>query len=240
MIERHMATLYQDVIDALLQRIASGALPPGAMLPSEVQLGKELGVAQGTARKAVMELEARGLIQRTQGRGSFVTLRTPEESLFSFFQLRRPDGTMDPPGLLSETLKTRPAKAGERETLHDAPETVYELTRARTLGGDVSVVETSVLSTALFPGLADRGRLPNTLYVFLQQAYSTIILRTEETLRAVPAGKAVAKRLGVAPGDPLLAITRHTYDALDRVVEVRTSHCRTDKHAYFAFRSRST
>jgi len=234
-----MATLYQDVIDTLLQRIASGALPPGAMLPSEVQLGRELGVAQGTARKAVMELESRGLIQRTQGRGSFVTLRTPEESLFSFFQLRRPDGTMDAPTLESESIKTRAAKPAERGLLHSAPDTVFEITRVRALAGDNRVLETSALPTGLFPGIADRGPLPNTLYVFLQQAYSTIILRTEETLRAVPAGKSVAKRLGVEPGAPLLAITRHTYDALDRVVELRTSHCRTDKHAYFAFRSRA-
>ena len=72
--------LYQVVIDTIVERIASGVLQSGALLPSETQLGAELGVSQGTARKALMELESRGLVQRAQGRGTFVTVRTPETS----------------------------------------------------------------------------------------------------------------------------------------------------------------
>ena len=81
--------LYKVVMDTLVERIASGAMPPGSMLPSEIQLGQELGVAQGTARKALSELEGRGLVQRVQGRGTFVTQRTTEDSLFRFFRVRR-------------------------------------------------------------------------------------------------------------------------------------------------------
>ena len=55
--------LYQVVIDTIIERIASGSLASGAMLPSETQLGAELGVSQGTARKALIELEARGLVR---------------------------------------------------------------------------------------------------------------------------------------------------------------------------------
>ncbi|WP_231098362.1 GntR family transcriptional regulator [Rhodovulum sulfidophilum] len=68
-----MATpLYQTVIDTIVARIASGELPSGALLPSETQLGAELGVSQGTARKALSELEKRGLVQRAQPRHQHV------------------------------------------------------------------------------------------------------------------------------------------------------------------------
>ena len=49
--------------------------------------GAELGVSQGTARKALEELERRGIIKRRQGVGSFVAVRTPENALFQFFQI---------------------------------------------------------------------------------------------------------------------------------------------------------
>ena len=113
--------LYQVVMNTIVDRIASGSLPSGAMLPSETQLGAELGVSQGTARKALMELEARGLVQRVQGRGTFVTVRTPETSLFNFFRLRNPDGTLESPRLEWETVRRRAATPEERAELFGRP-----------------------------------------------------------------------------------------------------------------------
>ena len=145
--------LYRVVIDTILHRIASGALPPGAMLPSEVQLGAELGVSQGTARKALMELEARGLLQREQGRGTFVTIQTPDRALFNFFRLRGPDGARPAPVLEHQELVARKATKDERTLLHDGPDKVFEIRRLRSLPGEDRVFETSVVPQALFPGL---------------------------------------------------------------------------------------
>lgn len=224
--------LYRIVMDKIVERIASGAMPPGAMLPSETQLGADLGVAQGTARKALMELEARGLIKRVQGRGSFVTQRTTEDSLFRFFRLRRPDGTMDAPALISETVRERAATAEERARLHGAPARVFEVSRLRALGKDDRIVEQTCVSAERFPGLKDRAPLPNTLYVFFQQAYSCMILRADETVQATLPSAAVAEALEILPTTPVLQITRMAYDVLDEVVELRSLTCRTDRHAY--------
>ena len=224
--------LYQIVIDTIIERIASGALPPGAMLPSEPQLGAELGVSQGTARKALIELEQRGLVQRAQGRGTFVTVRTPENSLFNFFRLRHLDGSQSAPALQAQDIRRRPATAEERGILFGAPEEVFEITRLRGLSGDDKVFEVSVVPAPLFPGLADRAPLPNTLYVFYQQAYSCIIVRAEEKLRAEGATAEIASKLGVPAGAAVLSVDRQAIDALDRVVERRVSHALTGNHAY--------
>ena len=225
--------LYKVVMDTLVARIASGAMPPGSMLPSEVQLGQELGVAQGTARKALSELEARGLVQRVQGRGTFVTQRTTEDALFRFFRMRRRDGTIQEPTLISETIRERASKKAEREQLAGAPARVFEISRVRSLGPAFPFVEQSVVSTERFPGLKDRSPLPNTLYVFFQQAYSCMILRADESLSAALAGDDKADVLGSSPDAPVMEIRRRAFDALDQVVELRTMTCRTDTHAYF-------
>ena len=226
--------LYKVVMDTLVGRIASGALPPGSMLPSETQIGRELGVAQGTARKALIELEARGLIYREQGRGTFVSRHTTENALFRFFRVRKPDGTLDEPSLVSEAIRERAAKARERDTLSGAPQRVFEISRLRRLGSSTLFSETSVVSTSQFPGLRNRSPLPNTLYVFFQQSYSTMILRADEILTAKLADEAMAGRLGIELGAPLMEINRTAFDALDQAVELRAMTFPAGSHRYFA------
>ena len=225
--------LYRLVIDTVVERIATGALQPGAMLPSETQLGAELGVSQGTARKALMELEARGLVQRAQGRGTFVTMRTPESSLFHFFRLRQPDGSQVTPRLEGESLRRRRATAAESRALHGQPEHVFEIERLRRLDARHLVHEMSAVPVPLFPGLAERAPLPNTLYVFYQQAYSCIITRADERLRAIGATGRAAEALELAEGTPVMSVERLAFDALDRAVERRKSVFRTDAYDYF-------
>lgn len=226
------APLYQVVIDTVVDRIATGVWPPGAMLPSETQLGAEFGVSQGTARKALMALEARGLVQRRQGRGTFVTLRTPDSALFHFFRLRRPDGSQARPELLRESVRRRRARKSERDLLHGQPAAVVEIDRVRALDGRPTVIETSVVPADLFPGLEGHAPLPNTLYVHYQQAYRIIIVRAEEALRAVAADAEAAAALGRDPGTPLLSVDRRAIDVQGRVVEWRRSACATDAMAY--------
>jgi GntR family transcriptional regulator len=224
--------LYQVVIETVVDRIATGVWPPGALLPSETQLGAELGVSQGTARKALMALEARGLVQRRQGRGTVVTLRTPDSALFHFFRLRRLDGSQARPELIREAVRCRRARRVERDALYGAPAKVFEIDRVRALDGRPSVVETSVVSAELFPGLDAQAPLPNTLYVHYQQAYRIIVVGADEALRAVAADANVAATLGRDLGTPLLAVDRRTIDVQGRIVEWRRSVCATDAMTY--------
>ncbi|MEO0371402.1 MAG: GntR family transcriptional regulator [Pseudomonadota bacterium] len=224
--------LYRVVIDTIVGRIASGELPPGAMLPSEVQLGAELGVSQGTARKALIDLEARGLVQRAQGRGTFVTIQTPDRALFNFFRLRGKDGARPAPALECQEIKARAANKDEKQLLHGAPERVFEIARLRSLPGEDRVHEVAVVPQGMFPGLLERAPLPNTLYVFYQQAYSCIVVRADERLGPGVADAQMAKRLGVAEGAAVLQVDRVAYDALDRAVERRVSVIHARDHVY--------
>ncbi len=64
-----------------MDRISSGAWKPGEMLPSEFAIGKELGVSQGTVRKALDDLASRNVVIRRQGKGTFVAEHTEERSI---------------------------------------------------------------------------------------------------------------------------------------------------------------
>ena len=65
--------LYLRIHQRLQERILSGEWGFGAMLPSENDLCGEFGVARGTVRQVLAELEKEGLIRRERGRGTFIT-----------------------------------------------------------------------------------------------------------------------------------------------------------------------
>ena len=56
----------------LLERIESGQYPAGEAVPSERQLGEELGLSRTTIRRAIDDLVQRGRLQRQPGRGTYV------------------------------------------------------------------------------------------------------------------------------------------------------------------------
>ncbi len=225
--------LYMKVFNTVVQRIVEGSYVPGSMLPSEFDLAGELEVSQGTARKAFIELEQKGIVQRRQGKGTFVTLRTPENSLFHFFRLRDQDGQQVAPELKQESIVLRNAVKDEKSALFSAPDKVYEINRVRSFKGTPLCHERSVVPANLFPGLKDRGDLPNALYVLFQHAYSCIIISAQEHLVAEVLSDDLAEALGQPKGTPVIVARRQARDLQDRVVELRTSRYLTGATSYF-------
>ena len=204
--------LYMKVFNTVVQRIVEGSYVPGSMLPSEFDLAGELQVSQGTARKAFMELEQKGIVQRRQGKGTFVTLRTPENSLFHFFRLRDRDGHQVAPELKTESISLRGALKDEKALLHGGPEKVYEINRVRSFQGTPLCHERSIVPASLFPGLKDRGDLPNALYVLFQHAYSCIIISAQEHLTAEVLSDNLAEALAQPEGTPAIVARRQARD----------------------------
>ena len=68
---------YQEVKNHLLRQIADGELKPGDALPPERTLATSLGIAVHTVRHALSELSQEKIIQRVQGKGTFVEAKQP-------------------------------------------------------------------------------------------------------------------------------------------------------------------
>lgn len=63
---------YNLVADYIRQRIESGSLPHGHIVPSENELSKKFDVSRDTVRKALEQLEEENLIERKRGSGTYV------------------------------------------------------------------------------------------------------------------------------------------------------------------------
>jgi GntR family transcriptional regulator len=225
--------LYRQVYDVLVRQIVEGTLKPAEALPSEQALAAQLGVSQGTVRKALDSMTAEGLVERHQGKGTFVAEHTQERALFRFFRLAYPGGGRAVPTSADEVIMAREASAAEASKLHIAPGTpVFDLQRTRVIDGKAAVRELIVVPQALVPGLDSLGVLPNALYTLYQRHYGLNIVAADEELHADLAGPEDCARLPVGLGAAILHIERVAL-ALDGTrVELRISRCVTNTLIY--------
>ncbi|XVU21372.1 FadR/GntR family transcriptional regulator [Actinoplanes sp. CA-054009] len=64
--------LAQQVADQLRRRIADGEFPVGSLLPTEVELTRELGVSRNSVREGLRSLVHAGILGARAGYGTFV------------------------------------------------------------------------------------------------------------------------------------------------------------------------
>lgn len=76
--EREGEPVYRRIVQLLTGYIQDGTLREGAQLPTVRALAEQLGVAQGTVKRAYDELERQGILTKAAGRGSFVAYRPPQ------------------------------------------------------------------------------------------------------------------------------------------------------------------
>ena len=64
--------IYQQLVDEIRVGVKRGSLVPGQRLPTVQETARQLGVAKGTIKRAYDELEHQGLLEKIQGRGTFI------------------------------------------------------------------------------------------------------------------------------------------------------------------------
>ena len=64
--------IYQQLVDRVRAAVKKGSLAPGQQLPTVQELSAQLSIARGTIKRAYDELEHQGIIEKVQGRGTFV------------------------------------------------------------------------------------------------------------------------------------------------------------------------
>lgn len=71
-------SLSEQVLQQIFDAILRGELKPGARLKEGI-LAREIGVAQGTLREALQQLEYQGLVTKSNRRGTYVTKLSRED-----------------------------------------------------------------------------------------------------------------------------------------------------------------
>jgi len=221
--------LYKQVYDALVDRLVKGYWKPSESLPSEFALADELGVSQGTVRKALNQLVAENLLRRRQGKGTYVSEHTQESSLFRFFRYREPGGASVVPITQVVSVTRRVANEQECSKLSlSSSDLVVEMVRLRSINDVPAIFETVIQPLSIFPDIDKEEELPNSLYTLYQEKYGISIVEVRDELRAVNLGAKVAKILGLKENQAGLMAERSSVHIDGRVVEWSQAYCKPD------------
>ncbi len=227
--------LYQQLRDELAAQIAAHRWRPGDPIPSESELTKRFSVATGTVRKAIDALVADGLVERTQGKGTFVRRPRFDASLFRFFRFESVGGERRIPAsrILKRQMLTAPSAVVSALKLPRGAK-VIRLTRLRVVDDQPLLVEDIWLPHARFAALMDvkPSGFPSLLYPMFEQTCGQVVASAGETLTVELAAATHAALLQLPPGTPVIVIERvaHAYDGSP--LEWRRSRGPADRFRY--------
>lgn len=209
---------YEPIRDEMIRRVNSGEWKVGTDLPHETDLAEEFGVARGTVRRALSSLVEQGLVQRRRRAGSRVVARTSHASRMTIPIVREEiERRGQAYSYLLLEIEHRPgqpdfgAAAGVLAVrcLHLADQQPFQL--------EDRVINLDALPEAKLQDF-DRAS-PNEWLVSVVPATEVVT-----TISADGADAALASDLRLAPGAPVLVLSRRT--SLDGVplTRVRMSH----------------
>lgn len=84
--------MYLQIAEMLVREVAAGRLIDGEKLAPERDMAADLGIAVGTLRKSLAELQERGLLERIQGSGNYIRAASDPQSVYAFFRLELING----------------------------------------------------------------------------------------------------------------------------------------------------
>ncbi|WP_028604301.1 GntR family transcriptional regulator [Ottowia thiooxydans] len=226
---------YHRVYLVLKERLLEGIYNDG--LPGEMEFSNEFEVSRVTIRKALGNLAAEGLIERTAGRGTRrldaqgapgkgASVSAPPHLLDNLVDMSR-----------STTVKVLeharlPATELVAAALQVDPGTaVLRVVRLRsTTDGPVSYIVTW-LPSAVFPGLT-KAKLERKPILTLMAEAGVEIATATQTISAKQADSVVARHLAVPVGTALLAVNRVVLDKTARPVQWLQGLYRPDRYEY--------
>lgn len=226
---------YHRVREALNTAIAAHQWLPGVPLPTETELAKNHGVSIGTVRKAVDSLVSDGVLERFQGKGTFIRRPDFQSSLFRFFRHVSADGTVRVPEsrILRREEAAMPAAVATALNLAIGTPAI-RFTRLRSLDGKPLLLEDIFLPVDRFRPLLeiDPREFGDLLYPLYEQYCGVIVTSARETLSAEAVTARHARLLALEVGAPVIVIERVAL-ALDRQpLEWRQSRGSADQFRY--------
>ena len=223
--------LYVQLMHKLRAEITEGVYPVHSRIPSEQELCDTYQVSRVTVRKALAELTREGLLERHQGKGTYVAvprLRKDLRHVNSFYEVCMEMHCRPETQVLRAQLTQADSK--DRESgLCDSSDSVVEVVRVRLADGQPVMLENNHFS-ADYEWIL-RENLTGSLYALLRQKGIEAEQATHE-ISLCYASATDARQLDVEPGSALLALNEVIYDQQGRPLHTSRQKIRGDRFTF--------
>jgi DNA-binding GntR family transcriptional regulator len=219
-------TQHRQLAESLLAQIADGTLAVGDRLPTEVQLCASTGLARGTVRRALEQLEDLGMISRRRRAGTVVTSPVP---VSHYEPVAR--SAADIAALSVETKLHKP-KIGE---------IVLDRALAQRIGARSGSKWFAIIGARVYRNGDGEPLCWSEHYVRGDVSRTTILrgvlteedvasIRTEQTIYADLLDDKIARALDAKTGSAAFVISRKAWDDKGRLISVGIHTHRGDRY----------
>jgi GntR family transcriptional regulator len=224
--------LYYQIQRMLIEKVLSGELREGDLLPSEGELARVYQVNRLTARQALHGLKTCGYAFSQRGRGTFVTVSRVEKNqtqLRGFTEDIMQRGMVPTSRLLEQRVVDANDKLAESlEVQIGTP--VMMLRRLRLADGIPMAVEKTYIALRQFPGLERFNFIEHSLYHTLREQFGVRVAWAAEAIEVLPATREESDLLDIPAKTSVLSISRNTITAERIPIEVTVSRYRGDRY----------
>lgn len=203
--------MYQQLKDAIIERISAGELRPSDRVPSENELVETMNVSRMTANRALRELTDEGYVRRIAGRGTFVAdLRSASHVLEVHNiadEIERRDG-FHRCDVIRQSLQH--ARGEVAKALHvDQGTDVFHLLLVHRENGLPIQLEDRHIVADFAPDCLEQDFTRDTPSAYLTG--KAPLQEAEQVVRAALPNGAVRQHLAMDEGDPCLVVLRRTW-----------------------------
>ena len=201
----------------------------GQLLPTEIQLAEDLGVARNTVRTAMDKLVREGVITRKKGVGTQVN-RAPivtDLTRWNSFSLELGDQMHT----LSRSVSYQPVDREVGAALGLLPgQQALCLQRLKGIENEPMVLLVSYFPREL--NIAPDEKFEGRLYQVLYEKYGVRPVRPREEIGAFSASQELSRKLALARDIPVLYRKRRVLDGNGNLIELAFAFYRADRFVY--------
>ncbi|MCO6541114.1 MAG: GntR family transcriptional regulator [Lactobacillus sp.] len=229
-------TKYEAVMADLREKIMTGTYPIDTKLPSEEELKQIYNVSRITIRQAVEGLVSDGIIEKVQGKGSYVRKPHQVRRLLRSSSIESFSKTAVENGFKPETKVLKVEKVKVNKELKKGLKTLapfaLHTVRLCYLDGDPVVIESNFFPLPKFEKLSEYD-LSGSLYKIFHN-YFDIEALTDSTsiLRVITANKEQSRLLKRSVGFPLFSLRNQIYDNKNNLVQYGIELIATDRYEF--------
>lgn len=226
--------LYLQLKEIIKNEIITHKYLSGEKLPTEPELCETYQVSRITVRKAVEELCKEGMLEKKQGKGTFVKQRKIQrkmEHLLSFSQACAKNDMEPSTSVLKREIVHLETHMAEEFQMEPGILMVM-IQRLRKADGVPIILENNYYPLDRFQSLVE-DNLEGSLYQLLEEKYHIRVDSSRDTyLDVVKADAGQAKILETGCGEPLFCMQTKIYDTEDTLVHIGREYIVCERYRF--------
>ena len=227
--------LHIQLYKIIKDMIESGKLKEGTSLMSERELGKLQNISRMTVNKAIINLVNEGLLERRQGKGTFVSYKKQQyrfQKLKGFTEVMSERGFKISNKILSFEIGTQNKAIRDNLGINNKDEIIYKIKRLRIIDNEPFALETVYILERMCPDLKDILNENDSLYRILREEYNHKIEKAIQTIDPIILNKEISNLLNRDINSLALKFDRKVYTENQEILEYTISIFTSDKHQY--------